>query len=142
MCSLKVKFANWVAISINYICIISVYILPNVDISIFTQILDELKSFIRFNSYRYIICDNFNAKSEAWECHTGDRRGVTLEDWVAELGFGIVNTGSVPTCVRPQGTSIVDITIASPDLLPVIYNWQVLSDAETLSDRNIMSGLC
>lgn len=43
--------------------------------------------------------------------------------------------GDTPTCVRPQGFSVVDLTWSSPDLLPLIDNWQVREDMEWLSDH-------
>ncbi|KMQ89740.1 reverse transcriptase [Lasius niger] len=43
--------------------------------------------------------------------------------------------GNTPTCVRPQGSSIVDLTWSSPDLAPMIIEWKVMEDMESLSDH-------
>lgn len=48
--------------------------------------------------------------------------------------FRLINEGSSPTCVRPQGTSVVDLTWATASIQPKIDNWKVLKD-ETYSDH-------
>lgn len=57
------------------------------------------------------------------------------KDWAAECDLRIVNIGSVPTCVRPQGFSVIDLTWSTPDLIHEITNWYVAEDTETLSDH-------
>lgn len=47
----------------------------------------------------------------------------------------LVNVGDVPTCVRPQGSSIVDLTWASPELVTDVHDWRVRTDLESLSDH-------
>ncbi|KMQ93365.1 hypothetical protein RF55_6537 [Lasius niger] len=43
--------------------------------------------------------------------------------------------GSVPTCVREQGSSIVDITMGSSEVARMIGDWRVDDGAESLSDH-------
>ncbi|KMQ89977.1 reverse transcriptase [Lasius niger] len=68
-----------------------------------------------------------------------NQRGLQVVRWAAERDLRIVNVGDTPTCVRPQGSSIVDLTWSSPDLLPLIGNWQVNEDKEWLSDHVCIS---
>lgn len=67
---------------------------------------------------------------------TNDRRDVLLESWALELNLIILNQGSVPTCVRPQGSSVVDLTISSYWISQQVYEWHVTADAESLSDHS------
>ncbi|KMQ95342.1 reverse transcriptase [Lasius niger] len=50
-----------------------------------------------------------------------------------------MNVGLTPTCVRPQGSSIVDLTWASPDTMSFIEEWKVREDLESLSDHLYIS---
>ncbi|XP_043591714.1 uncharacterized protein LOC122571717 [Bombus pyrosoma] len=53
----------------------------------------------------------------------------------AGLGLLLVNRGSANTCVAWKGSSIVDITRASPDTLRRISGWRVAEEVEALSDH-------
>ncbi|KAL6416661.1 hypothetical protein ACFW04_013267 [Cataglyphis niger] len=50
-----------------------------------------------------------------------------------------MNQGDKPTCVRPQGSSIVDLTWTSPDLIRFVRNWRVEGEVESLSDHLYIS---
>lgn len=47
----------------------------------------------------------------------------------------LTNKGSSSTCVRPQGQSIVDLTWSTFKAVPLIKDWRVIIDTETLSDH-------
>lgn len=51
----------------------------------------------------------------------------------------IVNNGDTPTCVRPQGFSVVDMTVVSSWVSTRIRDWCVSTDTETLSDHAYVS---
>lgn len=53
---------------------------------------------------------DFNAKSPFWGSRVTNSRGEALVDWTAELGLIVRNVGAEATCVRHNGTSIVDLT--------------------------------
>lgn len=44
-----------------------------------------------------------------------------------------------PTCICPQGSSVIDITLASPLISRIITNWKVLLEYESLSDHRYIS---
>lgn len=66
-------------------------------------------------------------------------KGKLLEGWSAGLDMRLVNTGNVPTCVRWQGSSVIDLTWVSPGLLNRVGNWRVRNDLESLSDHRYIS---
>lgn len=84
-----------------------------------------------------IIAGDFNAKSPAWGKSRQDARGITLVRWVNSLGLHVLNEGRASTCVRPQGESIVDITIGSEGAKRIVRGWRVVGDSrgETLSNH-------
>lgn len=52
-----------------------------------------------------------------------------------EQGLLLLNQGSVQTCVRQRGGSIVDISFASPAVARRVRGWRVMEEVETLSDH-------
>jgi len=81
-----------------------------------------------------IVAGNFNARSPAWGDKRRNDRGNPLKMWMDGLGLQLLNRGS--TCVRPQGGSVVDITMAFPSAAQGA-GWRVVLDMreETLSDH-------
>lgn len=51
-----------------------------------------------------------------------------MERWVATNDLSLVNEGTNPTCVRPQGQSIVDLTCATAGMSRRVDTWAVLPD--------------
>lgn len=88
---------------------------------------------------KILVCGDFNAKAVLWGATTTDWRGELITEWTAENDLRLVNVGNTPTCVRPQGTSIVDLTWASPGLTEYVEEWQVLENVETMSDHLYVS---
>lgn len=113
----------------------SCYNLFNVKINTFTRYLDELRNVLAPCMASILVCGDFNAHSVAWGSSTGNRRGEIMERWSAALDLRLLNVGAKYTCVRPQGSSIVDLSWSSPDLVSRIVNWSVLEEVETLSDH-------
>lgn len=81
-----------------------------------------------------ILAGDFNARSQSWGDTRTTVKGKTVEDWAAQNGLVLINRGSVSTCVRQKGESIVDLTWASPSAARNIREWRVAEDIETLSD--------
>lgn len=125
---------DWVAIRFGDIYIISCYISPNDDINRFKNSMEEIKGFIG-DKNRVLLCGDFNARLTIWGCRSGNRRGLLLSEWVSDVDFCVMNSGNEPTCVRPQGSSVVDLSIASPWIAERINEWSVRCNDETLSDH-------
>lgn len=54
---------------------------------------------------------------------------------MAAWDMRLINSVGVPTCVRPQGSSSVDLTWVSPGLVSRVDGWVVRVDLESLSDH-------
>lgn len=117
----------------NELTVISCYIFPNVDDTIYEEFLDELDDGIQ-EAGKDLIGGDFNSKSVLWGCKHDNIRGDRLARWCASRDMILVNIGNQPTCVRPQGTSIVDVTWSNSTVKSRITQWIVLED-ETLSDH-------
>jgi len=93
--------------------VIRVYSPPSWYDNRFERQLEEIGEVIRdYLPGPIIIAGDLNAKS-VWGCPRIERRGELLGEWIAGLDLTVVNVGSVSTCVRPQGESIVDLTLTS-----------------------------
>lgn len=95
--------------------VISVYIPPSVSLPDYnTLLVDELSGTLSTRMDKIILAEDFNAKSSTWGSLgvllSGDKKGLLLTRWAAERDLRIANMGDSPTCVRPQGCSIVDLT--------------------------------
>lgn len=101
----------------------------------FLQFLDELGEAVReIGVTRVIVSGDFNARSKTWDEGRPNFRGDLLEEWAAENDVRLLNEGREPTCVRPQGCSVVDLTWRTPDVAPKIEGWRV-QEAESLFDH-------
>lgn len=114
---------------------ISCYISPNVTTKIFEDILENINNCVHAHSGPFIIGGDFNAYSALWGSSITNRRGALIERWAASHDFRLLNKYGVFTCIRSQGSSIVDLTWASYGLLARISNWRVREDIEPLSDH-------
>lgn len=128
--------SGYVAVQWGEFVVVSVYFSPNKTVAEFEEFLDRLGTLIaRTMPNPVLVAGDFNAKSSAWGSPVTDMRGRVLQEWVVETGLSIVNQGSVNTCVRQQGTSIVDITLATPGITQRIQGWRVVEEMESLSDH-------
>ncbi|KMQ91737.1 reverse transcriptase, partial [Lasius niger] len=138
-CTLSGKGRHFVAIRCRDLCIISCYASPSLPIADFRVFLEELSGAVRAMSGKIIVCGDFNSKSSLWGSPITDNRGDEVERWAAANDLRIANVGSVPTCVRPQGNSIIDLTWVSPQAVGLIGDWSVREDVETLSDHSYIT---
>ncbi|KMQ91114.1 gag-pol polyprotein [Lasius niger] len=112
-CRLAKQGRRYVAVYCGPYLMVSVYVSPSLDLRDFNTTLDKLSDvFSRVD--KLIIGGDFNAKFCLW--------GSQLTDGNPYL----------TTC--SQGSSIVDVTWISLDLLPIVKNWRVEEGKESLSD--------
>lgn len=128
------KGEHTIAVENKHITYISCYCTPNANIRCFEEMLNELTEILR-NSCAVVIGGDFNAKSEMWNSEYIDRRGEITEEWAAMHDLRIINSGSISTCVRPQGASIIDLTWVTPAMLNKISGWEVLENTISYSDH-------
>ena len=120
--------------------IIGVYFSPNRPLAEFELFLDSVRAAVERRSPRAIlVLGDFNAKSRAWGNTTTDARGRLVETWALQSGLSLLNRGTVHTCVRARGGSIVDLSLATRAIARRVENWKVEEEVETLSDHLYIS---
>jgi len=106
--------------------IASCYASPNKSTEAFERYLDGLELAVRRNmGPPTIVAGDLNAKARAWGSGITDARGELFLDWMANLGLSVMNQGQASTCVRWQGESVVDVTLATPAACRRIAGWHV-----------------
>ncbi|XP_075990126.1 uncharacterized protein LOC142985765 [Anticarsia gemmatalis] len=130
------KGRGCVAASMGSLTVVACYCSPNCALSDFEQFLLEVSRLVRWaQPSPVLVAGDFNAKSTAWGSPATDVRGEALEEWAISLGLVLSNRGSVDTCVRQQGGSIVDLTFTNAALARRVQDWEVLEEVETASDH-------
>jgi len=119
----------------NQYYFLSIYISPNESDEDFQDTLDDLHLDICASGGGCVITGDFNAKSVLWGSPRTNWRGSVLERWAAGLDLRIINSGNVPTCVRHNGSSIIDLTWSSASICGMFSGWRVLPDVMSLSDH-------
>ncbi|KAJ0169886.1 hypothetical protein K1T71_014492 [Dendrolimus kikuchii] len=131
-----VKGRGYVAATIGEIVVLGGYFSPNRRLADFEGWIEEVGTVVARSRPRpVLVLGDLNAKSVAWGSPRTCARGEALEEWVIEKGLVVLNRGSVHTCVRQQGGSIVDVSFASPELARRVQDWRVVTGVETISDH-------
>ncbi|XP_060845168.1 uncharacterized protein LOC132924737 [Rhopalosiphum padi] len=107
---------------------------PDPNIAQFRAFLSNLEHSVITHNGDSIICGDFNAHHTSWGSRSNSSKGDAILDLIQSLGLVICNVSTSPTFVRGSGSSVIDITLASPRVAANISNWAVL-DTITLSDH-------
>lgn len=67
--------------------------------------------------------------------HNTNRRGEAVAEWMSANDLTIVNRGKSPTFQVKGYSSILDLTVATANIVKAISNWEV-GEKENLSDHN------
>ncbi|XP_032689638.1 uncharacterized protein LOC116852965 [Odontomachus brunneus] len=103
--------------------------------------LDRVAGVIRRCApHPVVVAGDFNAKSGARGSPVTNHRGRLTEAWAASTGLHLFNEGSVSTCVRPQGESIIDLTWVNSPAVRAVGGWRVAEGIDTGSDHLYIEG--
>ena len=89
-----------------------------------------------------VIGGDVNAKHQDWGCLDADERGDSIAALAASYHLSVCNTGSAATYENVRSgvhmTSIVDVTIASDNIVRHVNNWRVRPDISVSSDHHVI----
>jgi len=129
-----------VAVSLRKTILLSCYVSPNASLRDYRSFLDELTVIVAsIQDQDIILAGDFNAHSSHWGCTSTSAKGELLENWAAGFDLRLANIGDTPTCVRWQGSSVIDLTWVSPSFVGRVSNWRIREEIESLSDHRYIS---
>lgn len=94
----------------------------------------ELYKYSRQTNIPVIIGCDANAHHTMWSSRDINRRGMNLAEYIATTNLELANRGTTPTFVNSVCETLIDLTIASPQIFSNTIGWKV-SEEETLSDH-------
>ncbi|KAJ8964369.1 hypothetical protein NQ317_003014 [Molorchus minor] len=126
------KRNGYVRLKLRGLDIYSCYFSPNISIAEFENHLAILGRDIDGNRREVIVLGDLNAKAVEWGSPHTDKRGNILTDWMASKNLTAQNHGNVPTFVRGDSSSYIDVTLTTSKTGKRLEKWRV-SDEESLS---------
>ncbi|XP_070518818.1 uncharacterized protein [Cardiocondyla obscurior] len=127
---------RFVAVHWGPVAVVGTYLPPLGSLQEYEDWLEKIAVFLDgLRSLSIILAGDFNSWSRAWGSRKTNGRGRILEKWTAAKNLVLLNRGRVPTCVRPQGESIIDLTWATPAAASMVQKLEVATDLEHLSDH-------
>ncbi|XP_020295456.1 uncharacterized protein LOC109860635 [Pseudomyrmex gracilis] len=109
------KGRRHVTVKWRELVVIGGYFSPTRPFQEFEAYLGELELAIRrYGARPVLVLKDFNSKSTIWGNPRTDVRGRALEELAAACNLVVLKEGTRHTCVRRDGGSIVDVTLASP----------------------------
>ena len=70
-----------------------------------------------------VLAGDTNAHSSLWGCGENNRRGDSLEEFIATKGMFVLNEGSTPTFKNSRSESIIDVTMTNEDFDLTVEGW-------------------
>ncbi|XP_029054267.2 uncharacterized protein LOC114881605 [Osmia bicornis bicornis] len=125
---------GFVAVLWCEIAVVGVYCPPSWPLAAFEECLGRVGDVVsRCYPRPTLVLGDFKSHAQSWGSPRTDARGeVVLE---SEFELWLLNRGSVSTCVRARGESIVDLLFRTPSAARMVRSWRVVEEAETLSDH-------
>ena len=105
---------TWVEVS--GIRLYSCYLPPSDSIQEFERSLDTIVASARTSTLPIVIGGDFNAWATEWRSKKTNHRGRTLLEAFAILELEIANIEAMPTYIKGEKSSIVDLTFVDPRL--------------------------
>ena len=96
--------------------------------------MKELRHFCEVNNFYLTVSTDCNSHHALWGCEYNNKKGESLVDYILSNDLHVINTGSKPTFQVKNRSQILDITLASTNMLDHIENWSV-TDRITVSDH-------
>ena len=98
-------------------------------------IMKDLTAFCEAKGWGLIIGTDANSHNDVWGSTDTNYRGEELLNFIVGSNLHICNQGNKPTFSNAIRKEVIDITLASNNIVNKISRWEV-SDAETFSDHN------
>ena len=100
--------------------------------------LEEIVSYSSANKIPILAGFDTNCHSTIWGCDENNNRGDLLEEFTLQNNLCVINKGYEKTFVSHLGSSIIDVTFASNDILSLVTSWAVDTNHQFSDHRKII----
>ena len=100
--------------------------------------IDEITMFSSRHKVPLLMGADTNCHSSLWGCDENNSRGDVLEEWIIQNNLCVVNKGHEKTFVSHLGSSIIDVTLVSNEILNLVTSWAVDLNHQFSDHRKIL----
>jgi hypothetical protein len=100
----------------------------DINLPMVSEKLQKLVTHCRLNDMPLLVLADSNAHSSLWGCQIDNERGTDLENFLIDSSLMTLNVGNTPTFDCNRGRTIIDISIASPEVSELTESWRVLDE--------------
>lgn len=118
----------------EFIIICSIYLAGDSMEEIPGDTIRAITNHAMIHKLPLIVGGDVNAHHTVWGSSDTNHRGEKLLEFIASTDLEILNKGISPTFVTRNRSEVLDITVASQNIINIIKNWHV-SNEDTLSDH-------
>jgi len=130
---------GYIGIELDSFTIITCYFSPNKTKEEFERYLNNLEILVKTHRKKVIVAGDLNSKSHFFGSTKQNQKGTMLEEILISNDLVAINSGSVPTFINANGSSIIDLTAASIEISNKINNWKVITDTDSLSGHRYIT---
>ena len=102
------------------------------------EIFKDLVKYCRDNNFELIGGSDANAHSVLWGSTANNNRGEALTDFIFTNNLHCCNIGNKPTYENVLRGQVLDITLATTNILDNILNWEVSNECK-ISDHRLIT---
>ena len=117
--------------------VVSSYFDINLD-GVVPAMIEKVKQYSVTKNIPIVVGIDSNAHSTLWGCTANNKRGDILEEWLLPSNLSLVNQGNELTFVSAIGSSIIDLTLCSLQLINKINDWFVEPEYQFSDHRKIV----
>lgn len=123
---------GYLILTLTEYSLVCCYISPNLPEQDYNNEVDVIMR--KIDGREAIVLGDINAKSSQWGSPRTDRKGEYWECCLATRDMVVHNTGIMPTFIRGDTKSYIDVTISTTGIARRIKKWEVL-ETETLTEH-------
>ena len=97
--------------------------------------LINLTTFCEENNWELLVGADANSHNIAWGSSDNNNRGEKLMDYIVSTNLYICNLGTTPTFENAIRSEVIDITLATNNIIDKMMDWKVIRNV-SLSDHN------
>uniref|UniRef100_A0A1I8H0A2 RNase H domain-containing protein n=1 Tax=Macrostomum lignano TaxID=282301 RepID=A0A1I8H0A2_9PLAT len=100
--------------------------------------LTSLVDYCSNRRFELLVAGDINAHHTHWGSNSSNSRGEELLAYICTTNTEFCNIGGTPTFDNGRWTEALDVTLVSHGLAPLVKDWEVWDEEESLSDHRFV----